>query len=401
MTEHTFPAKTVKNLDELDERKILVRVDFNVPLDDNGNVDDTTRLKSALPTLEYLLERNARLILMSHLGRPGGEVDDSLRLDSIVGPLQELLSRPVTKSPESIGEQAESMVEDLDGGEVALLENLRFHSGEKSADTSYAKALARMGDVYVNDAFGTSHRSHTSITGVPRFLKPAVGGKLLIKEFENLIAVRESPSRPFLAILGGAKISDKLPIIRYFLEHSEYVLIGGAMAHTFDLARGGSIGDSLVEPDFVDDARTILDNSDSYRGELILPDDVVIGPSEDPTSDTRTVPAGNIPDGYQGLDIGSKAVKSFEEVIGTASGVFWNGPMGVFENEAFATGTRQIVQALATSNAEVVVGGGDSASAVKKFGESSDFTHVSTGGGASLQLIQDGSLPGVEILDRK
>jgi 3-phosphoglycerate kinase len=398
----TFPAKTIYNLEDIAGKKALVRVDFNVPLDEDNKVSDDTRLRAALPTIKYLLEQGAIPVLMSHLGRPGGEVVEDLRLAPVVEPLQELLGGiKVKAATDTVGDSARDMVDSLETGEVGLLENLRFDPGEKACDSEFSRKLAAFGDFYVSDAFGTAHRTHASMTGVTEFLRPAVAGDLLTNEYKVLSEVRDNPDRPFVVLLGGAKVSDKLAVIERFLQQADKVLIGGAMAYTFGLARGEDVGDSLVEPDFVDEAKRLLDNRDSYNGELVLPLDTVIVSSDDVNSETKTVPAGEIPDGWEGMDIGPETCKLFASELSDASMVFWNGPMGVFEMEQFASGTNHLAETLAEIDGKVVVGGGDSVSAVNKAGVQDKFYHISTGGGASLALVRGEELPGIAALDKR
>lgn len=394
-----FPKKSLHDLTDLEGKKVLTRVDFNVPLDEDGSVADATRLEAARPTLRHLLDGGAIPVLMSHLGRPGGEIVEGLRLNPVVEPLSDMLGCPVRKANEIVGEEARSMVSSLKPGEVGLLENLRFDPGERDCDRDFSRRLAEHGDRYVNDAFGTSHRAHASISGVPEFLRPAVAGELLLKEYEVLSRVRDAPERPFVALLGGAKISDKLPVIERFLRTADSVLIGGAMAYTFMLAEDGRVGESLVEPDFREDARRILENREDFRGELVLPVDVVITRVDGEETQTRVVPYGDIPEGWEGMDIGPETRSSFESVLRRAAMVFWNGPLGVFERDPFAEGTNHIINTLRDGEARVIVGGGDSASAINRAGATGAFEHVSTGGGASLELVRGASLPGIEALD--
>lgn len=396
-----FPRKTVEDLSDLEGKKILIRNDFNVPLDEDKNVTDSTRLEAAEPTINYLLERGAVPVLMSHLGRPGGEVDPELSLKPVVEPLAEILGAEVKFAGDTVGSGARKMVDNLAAGEVGLLENLRFDAGEKSCADDFSKKLADLADVYVNDAFGACHRAHASMAGVPKFLSPAVAGKLVAREFEVLTEVRDNPDRPFVALLGGAKVSDKLQVIEKLLNQAENVLVGGAMAYTFMLARGGDVGDSLVEPDFVDEARQILDNQDSYRGELVLPVDNVIVEADDPDGETRVVDSGEIPGGFEGMDIGPETREIFADKLSGAEMVFWNGPMGVFEIPQFAEGTEAVARTLAGIDGRVVVGGGDSVAAINQLGLAEKFYHVSTGGGASLTLVEGSQLPAVSALDER
>ncbi len=395
-----FPKKTVDDLFELEGKKVLVRVDFNVPLDDHGRVTDATRLQAAVPTISHLLEAGAIPVLMSHLGRPGGEVVEEYRLQPVVEPLENLLDCKVLTATDTVNSSAEAMVSELEVGQVGLLENLRFQPGEKANDSQFAEQLARFGDLFVSDAFGTAHRAHASMTGVAEHLRPAVGGYLLEREFEKLTEARDNPERPFVALLGGAKISDKLPVIEHFLEKADIVLVGGAMAYTFAVARGGDVGESMVEPDFVDEARRILENRDSYRGELVLPVDNVVMNTESEKLETRVTKTDEIAPGWEGMDIGPRTLEMFLTRLRVANLVFWNGPFGAFDYAPeFAEGTTRVAQELAGLDARVIVGGGDSASAVEMAGFTDDFYHVSTGGGASLELVRGQKLPGIEILD--
>ncbi len=396
-----FPRKTVDDLSELEGKKILIRNDFNVPLDENKKVTDRTRLEAAEPTISYLLEQGAIPVLMSHLGRPAGEIDPELSLQPVVEPLAEILGVEVQFAADTVGDGARQMVENLTAGQVGLLENLRFDPGEKACGDDFSRRLADLADVYVNDAFGACHRAHASMAGVPKFLKPAVAGKLVAREYEVLTEVRDNPDRPFVALLGGAKVSDKLQVIEKLLERADRVLVGGAMAYTFMLAEGGQVGESLVEPDFVAEASRILENRDSYRGELILPEDNVIVSADNPDGETSLAEAGEFPDGFEGMDIGPETRKEFASHLEEAQMVFWNGPMGVFEIQQFAAGTEEVAEVLAGIEGRVVVGGGDSVAAINKLGLADKFYHVSTGGGASLTLVEGSQLPAVSALDER
>lgn len=398
----TFPRKTIHDIPpgNFTDQRALVRVDFNVPVED-GEVSDLTRLEAAEPTIRYLLDHGAKPILMSHRGRPAGQVDESLRLDPVVEPLQSLLGCDVLKADDVTGDSARNVVHNVEAGQVGLLENLRFDPGERDNDPDFARQLAKFGDFYVNDAFGASHRSHASITGVPEQISEAVAGELVYSEYEVLHELYEDPGRPFVALLGGAKISDKLSVIETLLDRADFVLVGGAMAYTFMLADGGDVGESLVEPDFVEEAKHILENHDQYRGDIVLPPDVVTAQSIEPGAETRVVPYGEIDDGWEGVDIGPDTRQKFIDVLDGADTVFWNGPLGIFEIDDFAEGTNQVASAMAEGAARVIVGGGDSASAVNKAGLRNRFHHVSTGGGASLQLVETGSLPGIDVLDER
>ncbi len=397
-----FPKKTLDDLTDLKGKIVLTRVDFNVPLDSSQGVTDSTRLEAAAPTIKRIIELGGIPLLMSHMGRPAGQVVEELRLAPVVEPLSRLLGCPVKAARDTVGESARQMIDSLQPGEVGLLENLRFHSEEKQNDREFSRELASLGDLYLNDAFGTAHRAHASITGVTEFLSPAVGGYLIEAEFEKLTEVRDNPERPLMVLLGGAKLADKLPVIKHFLEQAEVVMVGGAMAYTFALARGNSVGESRVEPDFVDEARDILENRDRFKGELLLPVDNLI---LDTTSDgqrIKTTTTDSIDEGWEGMDIGPKTVEKFCQQLESAGTVFWNGPFGAFDyDERFARGTRKIAEKLAGLEAKVVVGGGDSASAVKQSGFADQLYHISTGGGASLQLVRGVELPGFKVLDDK
>lgn len=374
-----------------------MRADLNVSRGPDGSVRDTYRLKAVVPTLHWLLDQGASVLLMSHLGRPGGEVDPELRLDPVVEPFSDILGRRLRKAEDCVGPSAEELAGSLDPGEVGLLENLRFHPGETAGDEGFARELAALGDLYVNDAFGTAHRDHASTTGVPKFLRPAVAGELLRTEYVTLKTVSEKPDRPLVALLGGAKLSGKLPAVRRFLRSADHVLLGGGMAFTFVVARDGDVGDSLVEDGYVDEAREILDHLEDYRGTLTVASDVTArGPGD---GEIDHLPIDAIPSGWRGLDIGPRSRRRFRRTIEEASMVFWSGPMGVFEEEPFAEGTRSLARALAEAPARVIVGGGDTAAAVHHFDLSTRYEHVSTGGGASVELVSGNPLPAVEALE--
>lgn len=374
-----------------------MRADLNVSRAPDGSVQDTYRLQAVVPTLHWLLDQGTAVLLMSHLGRPGGQVDPDLRLDPVVDPLSDILGRRVRKAEDCVGTSARQLADSLEPGEVGLLENLRFHPGETTGDEDFARALADLGDLYVNDAFGTAHRDHASTTGVPTFLRPAVAGELLRTEYVTLRTVSEHPDRPLVALLGGAKLSGKLPAVRRFLGSADHVLLGGGMAFTFVAARGGEVGDSIVEHGYVDDARRILNHLDDYRGTLTLATDVIAESLDD--GETRDLPIDEVPPDWRGLDIGPRTRRRFRRTIEEARMVFWSGPMGVFEEEAFAEGTRSLARALAEAPARVIVGGGDTAAAVHRFGLSDRYEHVSTGGGASVELVSGNPLPAVEALE--
>lgn len=388
--------RTVRDVD-VAGRRVLVRVDFNVPLDPRGRVADDRRIRESLPTLRDLLERGAAVVVMSHLGRPGGRVVEALRMAPVGERLAQLLGRPVHVLRDCVGPEVEAVVARLQPGEVALLENLRFHPGEEANDPEFARALARLGDLYVNDAFGTAHRAHASTVGVAAHL-PAVAGLLMEKEIRYLSRLLEGPDHPFVAILGGKKVSDKIGVLRNLLTRVDAVLVGGGMAYTFLRAQGYGVGRSVVEEDKLDLARDLLDLARQRGVEFVLPEDVVA--AERPTLDAprRTVPAAEIPDGWMGLDIGPRTARRFAGVIEGARLVVWNGPMGVFEVEPFAAGTRAVAEAVARCPGTTVVGGGDTAAAVEQLGLLDRFDHVSTGGGASLEFLEGRELPGIRVL---
>lgn len=387
-----FAKKTIRNV-QVKDKKVLVRVDFNVPLKE-GRVSDDTRIQGALPTLRYLLEQGAAVVLMSHLGRPKGKVVPELSLRPVAEHLSQLLGQPVAFAPDCVGPEAQQAKAALKPGEVLLLENTRFHPEEKKNDPDFARQLAAGCDLFVNDAFGSAHRAHASTVGVAQYL-PAVAGFLMEKELRYLGQALESPARPFVAILGGAKISDKIGVVRNLLGKADRVLIGGGMANTFLAALGYAMGDSLVEQEAIETAKALLqDGSDK----LLLPVDLVIAEAFAPDAQRRVVPVGDIPAGWRALDIGPDTVDAFAEVIREARTVVWNGPMGVFEMAPFAQGTFGIARAVAESDAVSIVGGGDSVAAVKQSGLADHITHLSTGGGASLEMLEGKVLPGVAAL---
>ncbi len=387
-----FNKKTLRDVD-VQGRRVLVRVDFNVPLKD-GAVADDTRIRAALPTIDYLLEQEAAVILCSHLGRPKGKVLPELSLRPVAKRLSELLGRSVAFAEDCIGPKAEEAARALRPGEVLLLENTRFHAGEKKNDPEMARQLAALAEVYVNDAFGSAHRAHASTAGVAQFL-PAVAGFLMEKEIRYLGQVIANPEKPFVAILGGAKISDKIGVIENLLKRADTVLIGGGMANTFFKAQGYPVGDSLVEDDALDVARRLVTSAGDH---LRLPVDVVIADDFSAEATYRTMEMAPIPDGWRILDIGPETVAAYRRVIQNARTVVWNGPMGVFEFPPFAEGTFAIARALAESDAVTVVGGGESAAAVRQAGLTERITHVSTGGGAALEMLEGKVLPGVAAL---
>jgi len=391
--------KTVKDID-VKGKRVLVRVDFNVPLNNDGQITDDNRIRAALATIRYLLDLEARLILMSHLGRPKGEPDDKLRMDPVAKRLEDMLDRPVTKVDDCIGEIAGDAVAGMRDGDVVLLENLRFHPGEKKNDDNFARQLAELGEVYVNDAFGTAHRAHASTQGVTEYL-PGVAGFLLEKEINMLSKVVDNPERPYVAIIGGAKVSDKIGVLDNLIGKVDSLIIGGGMANTFLKAKGYELGKSLLEEDKVDAAKELIGKAEQKGIELLLPVDLVVAPGAEPSAESKVVPADAVPEEWMALDIGPETAQVFGNHVKDCSTVVWNGPMGVFEMEPFAQGTIAVAQALAESSAITVVGGGDSASAVKKAGVADRITHVSTGGGASLEFLEGKTLPGVASLQDK
>jgi len=385
--------KTIRDIDVKDKR-VLVRVDFNVPLD-QGKVADDTRIRAALPTIQYLMGQGAKVILMSHLGRPKGKVKEEFRLTPVAQRLAELLGRPVAIAVDRVGEEAEAAVDRLKPGDVLLLENLRFHPGEEANDPQFVGKLAALGEVYVNDAFGTAHRAHASTEGVAHRL-PAVAGFLMEKELNFLSRALESPERPFVAILGGAKISDKIGVVDNLLGKVDALLIGGGMANTFLKAQGYQVGQSLVEEESLPLARGLLDKAGR---KLVLPVDVVVADRFDAEAQSEIVGVEEVPADWRILDIGPATVERFAQELYTAKTVVWNGTVGVAEFPRFAAGTQAIIEMLAESQATTIVGGGDTAAAVEQAGMAERMTHVSTGGGASLELLEGKVLPGVAALD--
>ena len=387
-------AMTIPLLEDLPvERgaRVLVRFDFNAPIKD-GRVEDDLRIATALPTIEWLRGRGVVVVTCGHLGRPKGKADPQYSMAPIAQRLGELLGMPVTLVPAVVGPRVEEAVASLRHGDVAMLENLRFEPGETTDDPAFATNLVSGFDAYVNDAFGASHREHASIVGPPRVL-PSAGGRLLVREVEVLTRLLDEPARPFVAVLGGAKVSDKLGVIEALLDRCDTILVGGAMAFTFILAAGGEIGDSLVEPDRVDGCRRLLET-----GRVRVPTDVVIAQEVTPAAKTQVVPADAIPPGWKGLDVGPETGAAFAAEVAGAKTVLWNGPMGVFEMAPFAAGTRRVAEAVADCAGFTVVGGGDSAAAIRQMGFAERVDHVSTGGGASLEFIEQGDLPGLAAL---
>ena len=386
---------------DLAGKKVLVRVDFNVPQDETGKITDDTRIRAALPTIKYLTEAGARVILASHFGRPKG-VTESLRLNPVAVRLSELLGKPVLKTDDCIGDVVAAQVNGLNNGDVALLENVRFYPEEEKNDPEFAKKLASLADIYVNDAFGTAHRAHASTEGVTKYISTSVAGFLLDKELQYLSGAIDNPKRPLAAIVGGSKVSSKIGVIETLLDKVDYLLLGGGMIFTFYKARGLSVGNSLVEDDKLDLARA-LEKKAAERGvKFLLPTDVVVADNFKPDANAQTVSIDNIPDGWMGLDIGPDSVKVFQDALSNCKSAIWNGPMGVFEFDKFAVGTEAIAHTLADLTATgtiTIIGGGDSVAAVEKVGVADKMSHISTGGGASLVLLEGKILPGIAALN--
>lgn len=393
----TRRKKTIRDIDVRGKR-VLVRADFNVPLDEDGTIADDTRIRASLPTIRYLCERDARIILCSHLDRPQGGVVERLRLALVANRLSVLLDRPVAALRDCIGPEVESAVAAMGGGDVVLLENLRFHPEEKTGDPAFAERLAGLAEVYVNDAFGASHRAHASVVGVPGRL-PAVAGLLLEKEVEAFMRILQRPERPFAAVIGGAKVSDKLEVLENIVSRVDLLIIGGGMAATFLAARGYGTGRSRVEADRLDAVRRLEAKAAERGVRLSLPRDVVVAERLEPGAAALVVPAAEIPEGRAIADIGPTAADEFSRELAGSRTVVWNGPMGVFEVPEFAEGTRRIAAALANLDGTTVIGGGSTTDAVVRFGLADRMTHVSTGGGAALTMLAGKSLPGIEALD--
>lgn len=394
--------KTVKDIDVRGKR-VIVRCDFNVPLDEHQNITDDKRIVESLPTIRYLLENGAKVILMSHLGRPKGKPVPAMSLAPVAKNLSGHIGREVTLAPDCIGTEAEKMVEAMKVGDVVLLENLRFHKEEEANDPEFVRKLAVLADVYVNDAFGTAHRAHASTEGIAHLLDTVAAGFLLMKEIDFLDKAVKNPRRPFVAIIGGVKISGKIDVITSLLDKADTLLIGGGMMFTFMKAMGIEIGKSVLEADKLDLAKEIMDKAHGSKCEFLLPVDCIAADAFAGDAKTRTVSLHDIPDDWLGLDIGPETSRIYRERIVNAGTVVWNGPMGVFEMDAFAAGTKAVADAIADATrrgAVTIVGGGDSAAAIAKFGMENAMSHISTGGGASLELLEGKVLPGVKALDR-
>jgi len=393
-----YEKKSIEDI-SVSGKKVLVRCDFNVPLD-GDKITDNKRIVEALPTIKYLINNNAKVILCSHMGRPKGEFNLKYSLKPVAAELSRLLNKDVALAADVIGPDAECKVASLKDGDVALLENVRFHAEEEKNDKEFAKKLASFADIYVNDAFGTAHRAHASTAGVADFL-PAVCGFLIQKELKIMGEALNNPSRPFVAILGGAKVSDKIGVIKNLISKVDAIIIGGAMAYTFIKAKGGKIGKSRYEEDKLDLALELLNQAKEAGVKFLLPSDNLAAKEFSNDSESKVFTAENFSDDYMGLDIGPESIKAFSEVIKSAKTVVWNGPMGVFEFDNFAIGTKEIAKAIAESGAISIIGGGDSAAAVEKLGFADKITHISTGGGASLEFMEGLVLPGIDCLNDK
>jgi 3-phosphoglycerate kinase len=388
--------KTVKDID-VANKKVFVRCDFNVPLDENGKITDNRRIVGALDTIKYLLDQNCKVILASHLGRPKGEVKKEFSLKPVAEELSRLLGEEVKLAGDIIGESAKELTSNMQAGDVVLLENVRFDAREEKNDPEFSKELASMAEIYVNDAFGTAHRAHSTTAGIAEFL-PAVSGFLIEKELNFLGSALENPERPFAAILGGKKVSDKIGVINSLLEKVDTLMIGGAMAYTFFKAQGYNVGNSICELDKLDLAKELMEKAKAKNVKLMLPIDTKVGKEFKPDTESKTVSWTEIPDGWEGYDIGEKTIALYKEELKNAKTIIWNGPVGLFEFDQFAIGTNEIANFLAELNATTIIGGGDSAAAVEKAGLSSKMTHISTGGGASLEFLEGKKLPGIECL---
>jgi len=390
--------KTMNDV-EVQGKRVFVRVDFNVPMED-GKITDETRIKAALPTIQALVEKGAKVILASHLGRPKGEVKDEFRLTAVGERLSELLGKNVQKLDESIGETVEKAVEAMQDGDVILLENVRFHKGEEKNDPALAESFAKLADVYVNDAFGAAHRAHASTEGIAKYL-PAVSGLLMEKELEVLGKALSNPERPFTAIIGGAKVKDKIGVIENLLEKVDHLIIGGGLSYTFIKAQGYEIGTSLLEEDKIELAKSFIEKAAEKGVKLHMPVDAVVANEFSKDAETKVVDIDQIPSDWMGLDIGPKTVEEYADVIKNSKLIMWNGPMGVFEMDKFANGTKGVAKAMAETNGYTIIGGGDSAAAVEKFHVADQMDHISTGGGASLEFMEGKELPGVVALNDK
>ncbi|MGM9921419.1 MAG: phosphoglycerate kinase [Bhargavaea sp.] len=390
--------KSINDLDVAGKR-VFVRVDFNVPLD-GGHITDDTRIRAALPTIEKLADAGAKVILASHLGRPKGQVNEDMRLAPVGKRLSELLGKDVRSLPESTGDAVKDAVASMQEGDVILLENVRFHAGEEKNDPELAKQFAQLADIYMNDAFGAAHRAHASTAGIAEHL-PAASGLLMEKELDVLGKALADPERPFTAIIGGAKVKDKIGVIDHLLDKVDHLLLGGGLSYTFTKAQGHDVGNSLVEEDKIDLAKSFIRKAEEKGVKLHIPTDAVAASEFKADAETRIVKTDSIPEGWMGLDIGPETAAAYADVIRQSKTILWNGPMGVFEMDAFAEGTKKVAQAVAETEGYTIIGGGDSAAAVEKFELADRMDHVSTGGGASLEFMEGKDLPGVSALDDK
>ncbi|MEN0589394.1 phosphoglycerate kinase [Kurthia gibsonii] len=390
------PKKTMNDV-EVKGKRVFVRVDFNVPMED-GKITDDTRIRAALPTIKHLVDEDAKVILASHLGRPKGEVVEDMRLTAVGNRLAELLGKPVLKLDESVGETVKTAVHNMNDGDVVLLENVRFHKGEEKNDAELAKQFAELAEIYVNDAFGAAHRAHASTAGIAEYL-PAVSGFLLQKELDVLGKALSDPERPFTAIIGGAKVKDKIGVIDHLLDKVDNLIIGGGLAYTFVKAQGHEIGNSLVEEDKIELAKEFMQKAKDKGVNFLMPVDAVVASEFSKDADSKVVDIGAIPADWMGLDIGPKTVALYADTIKNSKLIIWNGPMGVFEMEKFADGTKGVAEAMAETAGYTIIGGGDSAAAVEKFHVADKMDHISTGGGASLEFMEGKELPGVVALN--
>ena len=393
-----YQKKTMKDI-EVTGKRVFVRVDFNVPMEE-GEITDDTRIRAALPTINYLVEKGAKVILASHLGRPKGEVKEELRLTAVGERLSELMGKVVTKLDESIGESVEKIVGNMNDGDIVLLENVRFHKGEEKNDPALAESFAKLADIYVNDAFGAAHRAHATTSGITNYL-PAVSGLLMEKEIDVLGKALSNPERPFTAIIGGAKVKDKIDVIDNLLEKVDHLIIGGGLSYTFSRAQGYDVGKSLLEEDKIDLAKTFIEKAADNGVDIHMPVDAVVANEFSKDAETKIVDIDQIPSDWMGLDIGPKTASDYAEVIKNSKLIIWNGPLGVFEMDPFANGTKAVAQAMAETNGYTIIGGGDSAAAVEKFEVADKMNHISTGGGASLEFMEGKALPGVVALNDK
>jgi phosphoglycerate kinase len=393
-----FLKKSMNDV-EVKGKRVFVRVDFNVPMED-GNITDETRIRAAIPTIEQLVEGGAKVILASHLGRPKGEVKEDMRLTAVGERLAELMGKPVKKLNESIGEEVEAAVNTMQDGDILLLENVRFHKGEEKNDEALSKEFAKFADLYVNDAFGAAHRAHASTEGIAKFI-PAVSGLLMEKELDVLGKALSNPERPFTAIIGGAKVKDKIGVIENLLDKVDHLIIGGGLSFTFVKAMGHDIGKSLLEEDKIELAKTFIEQAKAKGVALHMPIDTVVASEFSKDAETKVVDIDAIPADWMGLDIGPKTAEKYAEVIKASKLIIWNGPMGVFEMDKFANGTKTVADAMASTEGYTIIGGGDSAAAVEKFEVASQMDHISTGGGASLELMEGKELPGIIALNDK